>query len=87
MRREILCYDCVKKLPLGVDLSYESLLRTVSSPQDQTYRVSGKALMDFLCDHCGEEIHSGDICTASSIWIPSQQQYFSWEEDYIEIER
>ncbi len=76
MKREIIGKKCMKEKT--------NLFKEVSGDQEWTKNVKGIAKGNYLCDFCGFEIKKGEICYARSIVSRlSSNQYYSWEDDYI----
>ncbi|HBF42343.1 MAG TPA: hypothetical protein DDW42_01695 [Desulfobacteraceae bacterium] len=74
MKQEILCMECG-----------DELKRTIKKYPGESYLFKeGKAIDDFLCDQCGNEIVPGSQCYAFSLWsVMGAIPYYPWEGEYI----
>lgn len=77
MKQQILCPACRKE-------TRERFKTDNPFPGEHIKFVDGKAVKDFVCDHCDKKIDKASPCCAYSIWADSgAQPYYEWEHDYL----
>lgn len=78
MKRVIACEKC--------SLEYHGYPASKEGPEEWVKKVKGKALKDYGCDRCGEDISKGSDCVAVSVFTDGIP-YFVWEDEFIKRRR